>query len=356
MIPPPPFKLGILNGFRKGRDSYESYIDACRDLGVEYEVIDIISEHWLDNIQNSSCSAFLTRPTPYYVPWKIMFDERLYHVERSLGKIVYPSYKELVMYENKRQMAYFLQVHNIPAPKTHIFYDKAEALQFAHNSIYPLVFKTHIGAQSRGVKVLDTERRACSLIRQVFSRGYARSIRTTLRGLLKTPIDIPYYYFDSEYKVIILQQYIESCKEWRMIRIGNSYFGHQKLKKGDFHSGSGLVGWETPPRRLLDFVRTVCDIGKFWSMCVDVFEDPAGQYYVNELQSVFSSYNPSQMYVEGKPGRFQYNASADLWEFEEGVFNQNGSNNLRVEHLLEILRTNTGTTPAEQLQARETKW
>ena len=141
-----------------------------------------------------------------------------------------------------------------------------------------------------------------------------------------------------------------------MIRIGNSYFGHQKLKKGDFHSGSGLVGWETPPRRLLDFVRKVCDIGSFWSMCVDVFEDPAGQYYVNELQSVFSSYNPSQMYVEGKPGRFQYNASADLWEFEEGVFNQNGSNNLRVEHLLEILRTNTGTTPAEQLQARETKW
>jgi hypothetical protein len=344
-------KLGILNGFRKGPDSYELYIDACKDLGVEYEVVDIISEHWLDNVRNSSCAAFLARPTPYYVPWKIMFDERLYHIERSLGRIVYPSYKELVMYENKRQMAYFLQINNIAAPKTHIFYDEAEALDFAHESVYPLVFKTHLGAQARGVDILKTKRRARSLIRQVFSRGYARDIRTTLRGILKTPISIPYYFFDSEYKVIILQQYLVNCKEWRMIRIGKSYFGHQKLIKGEYHSGSGLVGWETPPRRLLDFVRTVCDIGNFWSMCVDVFEDPAGNYYVNELQSVFSSYNPSQMYVDGKPGRFLYNSVTDQWEFEEGLFNRNGSNNLRVEHLIEILAANAVATVKAQPQA-----
>jgi hypothetical protein len=241
-------------------------------------------------------------------------------------------------------MAYFLQVNNIPAPRTHIFYDEPEALAFAHVSTYPLVFKTHIGAQARGVEILRTERRARSLIRQVFNRGYARHMRTKLRGLLKTPISLPYYFFDSEYKVIILQEYIANCKEWRMIRIGHSYFGHQKLLKGGYHSGSGLVGWETPPRRLLDFVRTICDTGSFWSMCVDVFEDPDGNYYVNELQSVFSSYNPSQMYVDGKPGRFIYNFPTDQWEFEEGFFNQNGSNNLRVEHLIEILTSIAAAT------------
>jgi hypothetical protein len=114
-------KLGIFNGFRKGRDSYELYIDACKELGVPYTVVDIVSEHWIENVKASGCNAFLARPTPYYVPWKIMFDERLCHIENSLGQVVYPSYKELLMYENKRQMAYFLQLNHIPAPKTHIF-------------------------------------------------------------------------------------------------------------------------------------------------------------------------------------------------------------------------------------------
>lgn len=351
-----PIKLGIFNGFRKGPDTYELYIDACKELGVDYEVVDIVSENWMQNVLTSGCDAFLARPTPYYVPWKIMFDERLYHVESSLKQIVYPSHKELLMYENKRQMAYFLQVNHIPAPKTHIFYDEAEALAFVHGSAYPLVFKTHLGAQARGVEILKCERQAARLIRQVFRRGYYRRIRTTLRGLLRKPIYLPYYFFDPEYKVIILQEFLPNCKEWRMIRIGESYFGHQKLQNGDFHSGSGLVGWETPPRRLLDFVKSVCDIGKFWSMDLDIFEDAAGNYYVNELQAVFASYDPSQMYVDGKPGRFLYDESNDEWKFEEGYFCRNGSNNLRVEHLLEIVAAHKVEQETEQHSAGVNQW
>jgi hypothetical protein len=226
-----------------------------------------------------------------------------------------------------------------PRRRRIFFYDEAEALAFVRTSAYPLVFKTHLGAQARGVEILKNERQAASLIRQVFRRGYYRRVRTTLRGILKKPIYLPYYFFDSEYKVIILQEFLPNCKEWRMIRIGKSYFGHQKLQSGNFHSGSGLVGWETPPRRLLDFVKGVCDVGKFWSMDLDIFEDPDGNYYVNELQAVFASYDNSQMYIDGKPGRFLYNESNDQWDFEEGYFNRNGSNNLRVEHLLDILAT-----------------
>jgi len=49
----------------------------------------------------------------------------------------------------------------------------------------------------------------------------------------------------------------------RMIKIGDSYFGHKKLLKGDFASGSGAVGWEAPPRQLLEMLDLICQKGKF---------------------------------------------------------------------------------------------
>jgi hypothetical protein len=79
-------------------------------------------------------------------------------------------------------------------------------------------------------------------------------------------------------------------------------------------------------------------------MCVDVFEDRDGNYFVNELQSVFGSYNPSQMYIDGKPGRFRQDSRSGGWDFEEGYFNGNGSCTLRVQHLLSLLESRA--TPA----------
>lgn len=122
-----------------------------------------------------------------------------------------------------------------------------------------------------------------------------------------------------------------------MIRLGDSYFGHQKLRKGDFHSGSDLVGWYDPPRELLDFAHRVTREGRFTSMCIDVFETEDGRYLVNELQSMFGSYLPYQMHVNDKPGRYMYEKSTGTWIFQEGIFNANGSCKLRVEMLLQLL-------------------
>ncbi|MBM3862313.1 MAG: hypothetical protein FJ395_22040, partial [Verrucomicrobia bacterium] len=79
-------KIGIFNGFETGTDSYELYVKACEDLGVPYEVVDIISPNWIENVRRSGCAAFLVRPTPKYSVWKRMYDERLYCVVHTLCK------------------------------------------------------------------------------------------------------------------------------------------------------------------------------------------------------------------------------------------------------------------------------
>jgi hypothetical protein len=41
----------------------------------------------------------------------------------------------------------------------------------------------------------------------------------------------------------LLQEYLSVAKEWRLVRIGDSFFDHVKGCGDGFHSGSGLVEW-----------------------------------------------------------------------------------------------------------------
>jgi hypothetical protein len=142
---------------------------------------------------------------------------------------------------------------------------------------------------------------------------------------------------DREWGNVLFQEFLPEVAEWRMIRIGDSYFGHQKLLDGAFHSGSGKVGWYDPPRAMLDFVRELTDNAGYTAMNVDIFETPDGRFLVNEIQSHFAVYLESQMYIDGKPGRYLYDYSNREWIFEEGVFGRNSCCDLRVKALLDQL-------------------
>ena len=325
-------KLGILNEFN-GLE--ENYIKACKDLGINYEVIDVLSSDWINNVLKSNCDGFLVRPSCGKTIWKTMFDEKLYFISEELGLPIYPSYKEILIYENKRNMASWLEINNVNHAKTWSFFTRQEALDFFTNyDEYPLIFKPNLGSAAIGIKIIKNKEEGIRLTKKIFtkgrffSRGYTKWSKTKI-GLKYPNID------DKQYNSLMVQQYIDVSVEWRMIKIGDSYFGHQKLEKDGFCSGSGRVGWVRPPEQLLNMLDDICEKGGFNSMDVDIFEDVTGRYYVNELQTIFGSYDNSQMYIDGKPGRFIKHDGK--WVFEEGYFNLNGSCNLRVENFINIL-------------------
>jgi len=327
-------KLGILNEFL-GLE--KNYIKACQDLNIEYEVIDVISNNWIENIMNSDCDGYLVRPSAAKEVWKNLYDERLYFISQIMNKQIYPSYNEIMLYENKKNMAYWLKYNNISHPNTWIFYDKKEAMSFIKNySNFPIVFKTNIGSAAIGVKFFS-KRKAIKTISKIFTkfmffnRGYTKWYKT--KYLISFPL-----MDDKQFNYVIFQEKIDIKFEWRVIKIGDSYFGHQKLINGKYHSGSGLVGWVRPPDDLLNFAKSICDVGEFSSMNIDIFESVNGQYFVNELQTIFGSYLPSQMYIENIPGRLKW--EKEKWSFEEGLFNQNGSCNLRVNDFVNKLISN----------------
>ncbi len=324
-------KLGILTSFTNGD---ENYIKACEEMGVEYELLDFKSSNWIEEITASNCDGYLVRPAFQKETWKQLYNERLYILNEIMKKPIYPSLREILLYENKKMMAYWLESNNISHPQTNIFYDKSEALSYLNTcKNYPLVFKTNIGSAAIGVKFVN-KRRARSIVNKIFTKYFFYNRGYTKWHKTKFIVSYPHM-DDKQYNYVIFQEKINVLFEWRMIKIGESFFGHQKLIKGDFHSGSDRVGWIQPPKKLLDFVKEVCEKGNFSSMDVDIFEDVEGNFYVNELQTIFGSYDKSQMYIEGVPGRYIY--KNDDWVFEEGYFNTNGSCNLRVDDFIKKL-------------------
>jgi|ADurb_Oil_01_Slu_FD_contig_91_412899_length_1406_multi_2_in_0_out_0_1 glutathione synthase/RimK-type ligase-like ATP-grasp enzyme len=333
-------KIGIAVGFGDPDGTWMRYKKACEALNIDNVVIDIISCNWLDNINKEKdiIDGLLVGPPCQNIEEYDIYMERLYFINNEIGIPIYPSYNELKLYENKRYCTSWLKYHNYLLPDTYVFTNKKQALDYVKKAQYPIVIKATIGAGASAVHIIKKRLYAKWIIHQAFgihrllSWGYVSWVRYK-----KTPLYIPLIGSSMKHYIIV-QKYIPIKWEWRIIKIGESYFGHQKLLKGNYASGSDRVGWVDPPKHLFDLIRDICQKGNFNSMAMDVFESIDGQFYINELQSMFGSYKNSQMYINGKPGRYIYKEGQYI--FEEGYFNIYGSCLLRVENFISILRQN----------------
>lgn len=333
-------RLGIAVGPGNKPSAFNTYQKACELLRISSILVDMKSANWLANYQkvSNSIDGLLVGPPCVNPEEYSIYMERLYFIQNEFGTPIYPSYKELKLYENKRYCTHWLELHKYPMPKTKVFCDKSEALQYLNACTYPIVMKAPIGAGASAVHIIENKLSAKFIIHQVFgihrllAFGYVSWVRET-----KTKLPIPLIGSSLKHNIVI-QDYVPIKWEWRIIKIGDSYFGHQKLLKGKYASGSGKVGWIAPPRELLDMVRDVCESGGFYSMAMDVFETTDGKYLINELQSMFGSYLDSQMFIDGIPGRYVYQNGEYL--FERGYFNICGSRLLRVKHFVEMLSGN----------------
>lgn len=326
-------KLGILDGFNS--DCTQNYINACKELDIDFLVIDLYSNDWIEKIKNSNCDGFLCRPPCAIQERKTIYDERLYFISHFMNKKIYPSYDENFIYENKRNMYSWLSLNNFPHVNTNIFTRKNNALDFIESSKFPLIIKSNIGASGSGVFILKNKRNAKKFINKAFGNWNGAFSLGILPKKKKYLLNIPLFGHAQKH-FMIFQDWIECKWEWRIIKIGNSYFGYKKLiGKSGFASGSLLDGWDEPPLELLKLATQVCNVGNFSSMAIDILESTDGNFYINELQCIFGAYNPSQMYIDGKPCRYVYDNGNYNLEF--GYFCQNGCANLRVSHFIELL-------------------
>jgi glutathione synthase/RimK-type ligase-like ATP-grasp enzyme len=335
---------------------HESWIKACskKPSIIEFGVIQLTKNTWYEEVIEAKSDCFLTKPPPYTAAFKQLYDERIWIIDKILRRFIYPSLEEILIYENKRLLSYWLKANQVPHPETHIFYFAEEACQFIDNSEFPLMAKVNIGASGSGVMILNNKTDARQYIKRVFFGKGAKirwgpNLRTGAilkRGMryVRHPKEISekmniytHRLRDQQKDFVIFQEFIPHEYEWRCVRIGNSFFAHKKIVKGKKASGSLIKDYKNPPLSLLDYVETITDKRNFYSQAVDIFETKKRGYLVNEMQCFFGQSDPYQMLVDGKPGR--YIKKKGTWVFEEGMFNANQSYDLRLDHVIELLET-----------------
>lgn len=318
-----PYTIGILKEFWH---NHRHYVDACIELKVKCKVLDVSGPDWQEVIQQSGCDVYLVVPSVTFSSWKQMYDERVRTIYEDMGKTIFPSYAALWMWESKRRMHYWLKANGISHPLTWVFYHRPQAFEFAATTPLPVVFKSNMGSGASGVIIFEQRSQLKKHISRCFRKGYTNDRRGPN---------------DREVGSVLFQEYLPNLREWRVVRIGDSYFAFEKLKAGRFHSGSHLRSYGMPPTALLDFARQVFDRGRFNSLSLDIFITEDGRLLVNELQTYFGIIENHEMcIVDGVPGRLVHDGQSGVWSFEPGDFCRNFLYNQRVLCVLDMLRKN----------------
>ena len=95
-------QLGILKSYADIDFLVDSYAKACEECGVEYVILDLLADDWIEAIINAKVQGILVREKANVAEYKEMYNERLLVINQYLKIPIYPSWHELFLYENKR--------------------------------------------------------------------------------------------------------------------------------------------------------------------------------------------------------------------------------------------------------------
>ena len=155
----------------KDSDSYPYYTKFERFLtnnNISYEYLDIHASSWMQDAKKFDLLIW----RPMSTPWELEeAREKIYVLEKRLNKPVYPSYDEIVFYENKVLQYYVLRDMDFPVIETFISTDYDEAMDWIQTAEYPLVSKIKTGSASMGVSLLNNKRMAKNYIERIFRSG-----------------------------------------------------------------------------------------------------------------------------------------------------------------------------------------
>jgi len=324
-----------------GRDyahQHVHYMKACREMGIGYEVVDIRRDDWARRLVDSGCRHLFIWPSVYHRLWKAQCEERARMAAQDLGMVVHPDPDLIWLYESKRRCVEWMRARQVPHVPTWVFFLEEEAREFLDQAQYPLIFKTDLGAAAHGVVVLRNREEAHRLAGRVFRNGVVAG-----RGDPR----------DRQWGFALFQNFLPELKEWRMVRLGATYFCREKRMGSDgLHSGSGTVVWADPGQRLLELTRAISDNGPFACVNLDFFETREGEFLVNEIHAVFGAIrtrnlNPHDPWL----GRHMEQPDG-TWSFERGMFYQNACANLRLQHVLSQDGVHVSVKPLDLERAR----
>lgn len=200
-------KIGLVMDESEKYDGYnwhDSYAEEFKKLGDQVLFLDFKKSDWFKKIKVSKPDIIMWRA------WHRPDDRddaktKIQLIEKLLKIPIFPNWNMYASYDNKIMQHTLLNELGFEMPKTWIFRDKNEALEFVKKVKFPLVSKCSQGACGDNVHKIENENELKEHIKQAFSK---KGIKT-------------YFPWIRQRGYVYLQEYIESAKDLRIITIGN---------------------------------------------------------------------------------------------------------------------------------------
>jgi hypothetical protein len=94
-------KLAILKN--EVEDDHRLWIKACEEMNesIEWFVVDITKADWLERMLKNPVDGLLAIPSGWKPSFRTLYDERVRILHTVCGIPVYPTFEEILIYENK---------------------------------------------------------------------------------------------------------------------------------------------------------------------------------------------------------------------------------------------------------------
>jgi glutathione synthase/RimK-type ligase-like ATP-grasp enzyme len=245
----------------EGREdaSAPRWIAALERAGHEVRLVDVRRPDILQQLRG--CRGFMWRWSHQHGEGRIA-RRLLPLLEHDLGLVVYPDQATCRHFDDKIAQAWMFEAHDLPAPRTRVFFDREEARAFAAEASWPLVLKLATGAGASNVVLVESADEARTWIDVLFGPGvwslekgrglsltWGRRIRAAhhalVRGHASALPRVAGWNIEGGYA--LFQEFLpDNACDTRVTVIGDRAFGFRRLNRtDDFRaSGSGNIDWD----------------------------------------------------------------------------------------------------------------
>lgn len=304
---------------------WRRYAEFATHARIDFEVFEMEQSNWAAEVRGYQLLLWRANLDP---PFREEAAEKVYFIERCLGRRIVPNWNTFWHYDNKRAQAYLFALQGIPSPWTFVCFSRVEAEAQIPALQFPVVSKRSGGAGSENVRLLATPAAARQEVRRAFRDPlWSKALRRFGVQLRLTP--------RSQTGYVLWQQFISSnSRDLRITVIGDRIFAFWRNNRpNDFRaSGSGLIDYtvHNVEEECL-FCFDICRRNNFDTMAFDLVYH-AGHFLILEMSCAF---NDEAIYKA--PGHFVVdNGTGQLRRVDAHVWPQA----LQIEYVRRLLAEN----------------
>lgn len=282
----------------------EQWIIYCKQHNIQYKIVNAYDNDILEQL--ADCDTFMWHFHHDIYKDHLFAKQLIYVIEKQLGKHTYPDYNTCWHFDDKVGQKYLLEAIHTPFIPTHIFYSRAEAIEWIRHTTFPKVFKLRNGSSSNNVQLVKNAPRAIRITQKAFNRGFNKnnyfrriadrwakfrkgkgSLKWVLKGFFTKTYDQDIFHKE-EKRYVYFQEFLpDNNYDIRVFVIGDRAVAAKRInRKNDFRASGSHHATFDKNQIDIDYIKVAFEISqklKMQSVAFDFLKNVDGEIMLSEI-------------------------------------------------------------------------